>query len=543
MTVGARRALPSPMTRRVRHLRGSLLFVASWWSLVAAGCGGNELGTGSQRSPYDEPDEPRSTYTTSGEMTDTGSSSGEVTDTGSAPDLLPGDPNGVLMQAFYWDTPKTEGGKSWWKNLESKAKGLGEAGITAVWIPPPYKGFYGDIDVGYGVYDRYDLGEFDQKGTVPTHYGTLAELEGAISALHDSGVRVYVDMVLNHMMGGDAKETVKTFGGEDAQVSTLFTFAGRGGAHDTFQWNLAHFNGCKSSSGWKQWHAWDFEPYADGSAYDNLLGCEIRYSDPAVRAATIAWGKWLTEKLGVDGYRIDAVKHMLTPFVNEWLDEVKGDRFVVSEAWWDDVGRLADYAESTGERTRLFDVPLHYRFHEMSEGNGSFDMRKLKFAGFAEKHGKLAVTFVDNHDTDAPTGVLRSPVTTFKMLAYAYMLLRHKGHPTVFYRDYHEYGHGDAIRKLLAIRKASAGGPALEYDETDENVYVFSRQGDAEHTGLMLVLNDGAATQRPLRTPFVEATLTDATGQEAAKVKTDAAGKGLFPVAGRSYAVWVPEGP
>src|SRR5690349_20788739 len=103
--------------------------------------------------------------------------------------------NPVIMQAFYWDVPQVTPAGSWWNHLGAKAPELAAAGISAVWIPPPYKGHVGQNDVGYGVYDRYDLGEFDQKGSVATRYGTLAELLAAIGALHGAGVRVYADIV------------------------------------------------------------------------------------------------------------------------------------------------------------------------------------------------------------------------------------------------------------------------------------------------------------------------------------------------------------
>ena len=38
--------------------------------------------------------------------------------------------------------------------------------------------------MGYGVYDLYDLGEFDQKGTIPTKYGTKQEYLDAVSYTH-----------------------------------------------------------------------------------------------------------------------------------------------------------------------------------------------------------------------------------------------------------------------------------------------------------------------------------------------------------------------
>ncbi len=56
----------------------------------------------------------------------------------------------------------------------------------------------GSDDVGYGVYDLYDLGEFAQKGTVATKYGTRPEYLEAIAALHRYGVAVYADIVLDH---------------------------------------------------------------------------------------------------------------------------------------------------------------------------------------------------------------------------------------------------------------------------------------------------------------------------------------------------------
>ena len=45
--------------------------------------------------------------------------------------------------------------------LAEDAAKLKTAGVTAVWLPPAYKGAQGKEDVGYGVYDLYDLGEFN----------------------------------------------------------------------------------------------------------------------------------------------------------------------------------------------------------------------------------------------------------------------------------------------------------------------------------------------------------------------------------------------
>ena len=452
--------------------------------------------------------------------------------------------NGVMMQGFYWNVPTSTPAGTWWQNLGSKATELSQAGITALWLPPAYKGS-GALDVGYGVYDRYDLGEFNQKGTVATRYGTLGQLQSCITALHGQGVQVYEDMVMNHLTSADAQEQF-SIGGINYNVYTSFTYPGRGNTYSAYNWHYYNFNGTQQApnNGWYQWNAWDFQPYANGDAYDNLLGSEIRYADVNQVNETISWGNWMTTKLGLDGYRLDATKHMLTSFVNSWLDNVKGSsgRFAVSEAWFRNLTDLNNYAASTGGRTSLFDVPLHYIFNDMSNGNGAWDMRGLQFAGFTEANGALSVSFVDNHDTDQSGGALYSPVSNLKMLAYAYILTREKGYPCVFYRDYYEYGLGPQIKQLIAIRKTNAYGAANEYTSVDDaNVYAYSRAGDATHMGLLELLNDdGASASKGITTPFVNATLTDATGNNAGTVTTNASGYGVFPVGARSYAVWVP---
>ena len=70
--------------------------------------------------------------------------------------------NETMMQYFEWYLPNDG---LWWKRCAAKADNLSALGITQVWLPPAYKGTSQE-DVGYGVYDMYDLGEFDQKGTI-----------------------------------------------------------------------------------------------------------------------------------------------------------------------------------------------------------------------------------------------------------------------------------------------------------------------------------------------------------------------------------------
>jgi alpha-amylase len=114
--------------------------------------------------------------------------------------------NDVMMQAFYWNVPVDKDAKNgtWWDILNGQADELKSAGITGIWIPCPSKGNWGIEDMGYGVYDHYDLGNYNQKGTVETRFGSRTELENMLAKMHQSPkMDVYADIILNHVYGSD----------------------------------------------------------------------------------------------------------------------------------------------------------------------------------------------------------------------------------------------------------------------------------------------------------------------------------------------------
>lgn len=89
----------------------------------------------------------------------------------------------------YFNTP--------WSEITAKMPELAEAGYDAIWLPPPTKGS-GGLSVGYDLFDRFDLGSKDQRGSISTRYGTEGELLRLIETAHRFGIRVYLDNVMNH---------------------------------------------------------------------------------------------------------------------------------------------------------------------------------------------------------------------------------------------------------------------------------------------------------------------------------------------------------
>lgn len=78
-------------------------------------------------------------------------------------------------------------------------------GVTAAWLPPGCKA-NDPKGNGYDCYDLWDLGEFDQKWTRSTKWGSREELGELVNKAKGLGVKVIWDAVLNHKTAGDETE-------------------------------------------------------------------------------------------------------------------------------------------------------------------------------------------------------------------------------------------------------------------------------------------------------------------------------------------------
>ena len=84
-----------------------------------------------------------------------------------------------------------------WVEITARIPELAEAGYGSIWLPPPTKGS-GGLSVGYDLWDPFDLGSKDQRGSVSTRYGTEAELLRLVQTAHRFGIRIYFDNIMNH---------------------------------------------------------------------------------------------------------------------------------------------------------------------------------------------------------------------------------------------------------------------------------------------------------------------------------------------------------
>lgn len=108
-----------------------------------------------------------------------------------------------MFQAFEWNVPKDQ---HHWTRLASALPELKSIGIDNMWIPPGCKGGWHGSN-GYDIYDLYDLGEFEQKDSRGTKWGTRRDLEAMLEVAESVGVGVYWDAVLNHRGAADFTES------------------------------------------------------------------------------------------------------------------------------------------------------------------------------------------------------------------------------------------------------------------------------------------------------------------------------------------------
>jgi alpha-amylase len=484
-----------------------------------------------------------------------------------------------MMQYFHWYSP---GDGSLWKQLEEKAPELAAAGVSAVWLPPAYKGDGGGYDVGYGVYDLFDLGEFDQKGSVRTKYGTKDEYLRAIKAAQKENIQVYADIVLNHKMGADQPEKFKatpydvqdrnkTIGKEQTiKAWTNFTFPGRNKKYSELEWHWWHFTAAdynaldegKEAIYLFEGKQFDEDVNKEKGNYDYLMGCDLDINNEDVRKELLYWGKWLVETTGVDGFRFDAVKHVKPQFFIEWMNYVKQESgrelFAVGEYWTPKLDSLKQFIDLTEGKMKLFDSCLHYNFASAGKQGKDYDLRTIFDGSLVNDNPALAITLVSNHDTQ-PLQALESVVKAwFKPLAYALILLRESGYPCVFAADYYGAQYKDTgsdgkeheiemqshrwmIDKFLEARKNQAYGEQQDYFD-HANCIGWTLTGDDAHPGgLAVVLSNGEAGSKTMKTGAPDTSYTDITENISDKIKTNSEGQAKFRCKAGSVSVWVPE--
>ena len=326
----------------------------------------------------------------------------------------------VMLQGFHWLSWQAS---PWWGVITGKAQDIAAAGFSMVWLPPS-----GDAASNEGYIPRRWYVQ-DSK------YGTKAELQKAIAALHHGGVQALADIVINHRVGstGWADFTDPTWGCEAVVSNDEWT--GACGHPDT----------------------------GPGVAFAR----DIDHTQPFVQKDIKDWMNWLKSELGYDGWRYDFVRGYGPQYLAMYNDAT-APAFSVVEVWDDfnidnsDAHRqkLCDYIDSVGGRVSAFDFTTKA---VLQQAVGAGEYWRLKDAqgrppGLIGWWPTKAVTFLDNHDTGASTGGAGQNMWPFPedrvMEGYAY-ILTHPGVPCVYWPHFFDWGLHDQIKALIGLRQAA----------------------------------------------------------------------------------------
>jgi len=486
--------------------------------------------------------------------------------------------NGVIIQYFHWYYKG-----HLWNEFAEQTEYLKDLGITAAWLPPATKCNLGLDGRGYDIYDLYDLGEFDQKGGIPTRYGTKEEYIHAIEKAHQQGIAVYADIVLNHRMGGDEEESITvhkvneddrnqvTSGAFEVLANTKFTFPGRNGKYSDFIWDHQCFSGIDvvQKDGEKLYGIfkihndygteWTNDVSHQFGNYDYLMGADVEYRNPDVRQEMKNWIKWYLETTKADGLRLDALKHLSSGFLKEWITYIKTELnpncFVLGEFWKDDAEKIRSFSDKMSDLISCFDAPLHYNFFKASKGGKDYDLSQILEGSFLEQKPLLSVSFVENHDTQKLQALESAVKSWFKPLAYAIILLSEDAYPCIFYPDlfgaeYTDMINGEEIKiimpkieilpKLLKARQRFAIGQQIKYFD-HSNCIAWVRKGNNDLFGCVTIIsnNEEGFKEINLGKEHANSIFKDFLHNREEEIMTNEEGKAVFTVNPCSVSVWV----
>ena len=324
----------------------------------------------------------------------------------------------VLMQGFNWDSHSNNAG--WYNVVKNNAADMGNAGFTMVWLPPPSDAA---APQGYLPRELYDLN---------TEYGTKAELKSCINRLHNNGMKVLADIVVNHRVGST---------------------------------NWADFTnptwGCWAVTRNDEWGQNGGNPCGGWDTGDNYHAArDLNHRDSRVRNGIRDWMNWLknSNNAGFDGWRYDYVKGFGGNYVQTYNNQTN-PYFTVGELW-DNLNlnnvnahrqQIVNWIDATGGKSAAFDFTTKGVLQ--AAVNNQYWRLRINNAppGVIGWWPSRAVTFVDNHDTGSSQNYWPFPGGKV-MQGYAY-ILTHPGVPSVFWDHYFDWGLKNQIRALMRVRK------------------------------------------------------------------------------------------
>lgn len=378
--------------------------------------------------------------------------------------------NDVILHAFDWC----------YGAIAKSAEKIAGLGYGAVLIPPPL--YSRDDAGGKAWWQRYQPKDYR---VLRSFLGNKADLEEAIAVLHGNGVRVYADIVFNHMANENRPDGDSFPGATELQ---RYQQEREAFDRDRLYGNLAE--GLFSGGDFN--HDGDIRDWMDAheATEHSLSGLPDLDINPWVVEQQRTCLRALNA-MGFDGYRVDAVKHLPQEHIRQVFETADMDgKYLFGEALTsnDPEERLFLWPLFHGLRLAFYDFPLHETLRRSFALGGSLRELVDPAAYGQALPWQRAVTFSVTHDmpnNEGFRGALLPPQDEY--LVNAYLLGRDGGvplvysdnnqsaglHPEDFNRWAEAWQRAD-ITAMLRFHNAVHGMPQRALFE-DDGFFVFAR--------------------------------------------------------------------
>lgn len=337
-------------------------------------------------------------------------------------------PRGVTYEIFVQSFADSNGdGIGDINGMTSKLDYLQNLGVEGIWLMPvnPSPSYH-----KYDVSDYYDI---------DPHYGTLNDFKNFIKEAHGRNIKVIMDLVLNHSGNQNFwfKEALK-----DEHIKYW----------DYYVW--AHKDDPKVQSTYitpdgtqrrvrSNWNAVENSDYLYFAHFGRNMP-DLNYDNPKLQQEVINIGKFWLKDVGVDGFRLDAARHIFPDerasdnhkwweyFLKE-MQSVKKDVYIVGEVWAP--------AEIVGPY--LKGIPSLFNFDmggeiikAVNEENGAKLVAKQKeIEDYYKKINPdyVDATFLTNHDQNRVMSSVKNDLNKEKMAAA--LLFTLPGSPYIYYGE------------------------------------------------------------------------------------------------------------
>jgi len=401
--------------------------------------------------------------------------------------------NDPAQSAGLYDSTKTNWRLYWGGDLagiQQKMSYLAGMGVTAIWISPPVDNLNTNIPDGNGnptaSYHGYQARDFKR---IEEHFGnssnTWTEFDNLVTAAHANGIKVIVDFAPNHSTQDNAGEFGALY--DNGVLIGNYT-------NDTN--GYFHHNPNISGSGWDDRYQVQYYTLFDLAD----LNQEHATIDGYLKAAA-----QLFQQHGVDGFRIDAVKHVNWGWEYSFANSIYtfGDSFLFGE-WFQ--GNTSDplyhdaYKFANKSGISLLDFPLNTAIRNVFGSNSNFSdidsVISTEGSNFTWKED--LVTFIDNHDMSRFLSLNNNNNRLHEALAFT---LTSRGIPCIYYGT-EQYLHNDTgggtdpynrpmmvnfntsttayqlINKLSTLRRSNTAIPygSMTQRWINNDVYIYERK-------------------------------------------------------------------